>query len=82
MIMITFFFIISDQVNICQKIFWENYFGMGDLYSENYFQTFKYLSFLNPFKYIYFIESFLVKKAEKKIFSNLIKLQFYFQKMR
>ena len=43
---------------------------MGDLYSENYTQTYKYLSFLNPLKYIYFLESILVKKAEKEIFEN------------
>ena len=37
---------------------------MGDLYSHNYFQTFCNLSILNPLKYIYFIESFLIKKME------------------
>ena len=41
---------------------------MGDLYSKNYFQTFNYLSFLNPLKYIYLIESLLIKKVESKIF--------------
>ena len=43
---------------------------MGDLYSENYTQTYNYLSFMNPLKYIYFLESILVKKAEKEIFEN------------
>ena len=39
-IMITFFFIISDLVNIFQKLFFGNtILEMGDLYSENYFQT-------------------------------------------
>ena len=43
---------------------------MGDLYSDNYYQSFKNLNFLNPMKYIYFFESFLVKMAERKIFEN------------
>ena len=52
----------------------KNYYGktildMGDLYSDNYSQTSKYLSFLNPFKYIYYLESFIVKSVEAKIFS-------------
>ena len=52
----------------------ENFYGttildMGDLYSENYKQTYKYLSFLNPMKYIYFLESIFVKRVENKIFS-------------
>ena len=37
---------------------------MGDLYSKNYYQTFKELSFVNPLKIIYFFESILVKKFE------------------
>ena len=47
---------------------------MGDLYSDNYLQTFKYLNYLNPFKYIYYLESLLVKKLENKIFSNFDKI--------
>ena len=43
---------------------------MGDLYSDNYLQTFNYLNFLNPLKYIYYFESLLVRRAEYKIFSN------------
>ena len=31
---------------------------MGDLYSDNYSQTSKDF-FLNPFKYIYYLESFI-----------------------
>ncbi len=55
-----------------------NYLGktlmeMGDLYSDNYFQTYKYLNFLNPLKYIYYLESLLVKKIEKKIFFDFDK---------
>tara|TARA_B100000963_G_scaffold88446_1_gene75975 strand:+ start:3253 stop:4389 length:1137 start_codon:yes stop_codon:yes gene_type:complete len=53
----------------------KNYHGktileMGDLYSDNYYQTFKYLSFLNPLKYIYRLEGLLTKNIESKIFSN------------
>ena len=43
---------------------------MGDLYSENYLQTFRYLNILNPLKYIYFLESLIVKRIEEKIFSS------------
>ena len=46
--------------NINKKIILD----MGDLYSKNYFQTFRELSFLNPFKIIYFFESFFVKNFE------------------
>ena len=63
----------------------KNYYGktiieMGDLYSENYFQTYNYLKIYNPIKYIYFLESMLTKKLEKKSLIVLIKLH-YFQKM-
>jgi len=47
---------------------------MGDLYSHNYFQTFCNLSILNPLKYIYFIESFLIKKMEREIFTRFDKI--------
>ena len=40
---------------------------VGDLYSENYLQTFNHLNVLNPLKYIYLI-SILVNKIENKIF--------------
>lgn len=57
----------------------KNYYGkkiieMGDLYSSNYKQTFDALSIFNPLKYIYFLESFLVRRLEKKIFSNFDKI--------
>ena len=47
---------------------------MGDLYSHNYSQTSCNLGTLNPLKYIYFIESFLIKKIEKNIFMNFDKI--------
>ena len=62
----------------------KNYFGktiieMGDLYSENYHQTFKSLNVLNPVKYIYFFESFLVKRLEKEIFNKFDKVILFSQ---
>ena len=50
----------------------DNYKGtkileMTDLVSSRYFQLYKNLSFLNPFKYLYFLEYILSKKYEKKI---------------
>ena len=47
---------------------------MGDLYSDNYTQTCKFLNYLNPLKYLYFIESILVRKIETQIFSLFDKI--------
>ena len=47
---------------------------MGDLYSSNYLQTFQRLNIFNPLKYIYFFESFLIKKIEKNIFTSFDKI--------
>lgn len=63
----------------------KNYYGktildMGDLYSDNYYQTFKNLNFFNPMKYVYFFESLLVKKAEKKIFKNFDRITLFSKK--
>tara|TARA_B100001059_G_C17787779_1_gene558214 strand:+ start:405 stop:1538 length:1134 start_codon:yes stop_codon:yes gene_type:complete len=57
----------------------KNYYGkkiieMGDLYSNNYNQTFYKLNILDPLKYIYFLESLLIKNIEKKIFLNFDKI--------
>ncbi len=57
----------------------KNYYGkkiieMGDLYSNNYEQTFYNLNFLNPLKYVYFLESLLIKNIEKKIFVDFDKI--------
>tara|TARA_B100001057_G_C22832331_1_gene943846 strand:- start:1437 stop:2453 length:1017 start_codon:yes stop_codon:yes gene_type:complete len=57
----------------------KNYYGkkiieMGDLYSKNYNQTFYNLNIFNPFKYIYFFESLLIKNLEKKVFSDFDKI--------
>ena len=63
----------------------KNYYGktildMGDLYSDNYYQSFKNLNFLNPMKYIYFFESLLVKKSERKIFENFDRITLFSKK--
>ena len=63
----------------------KNYYGktildMGDLYSDNYLQTFKYLNILNPLKYIYFLESIIVKNIEDKIFSSFDKVLLFSKK--
>ena len=60
--------IFCQSVRVAQYVnnfsFTKNILDMGDLYSSNYLQTFKSKSFLNPLKYIYFIESLLIKKYE------------------
>ena len=53
---------------------------MGDLYSDNYYQSFKNLSFFNPMKYVYFFESLLVKKSERKIFKNFDRITLFSKK--
>ena len=50
---------------------------MGDLYSENYLQTFNNLNIFNPLKYIYLLESILITKTEKKVFSNFDKVTLF-----
>ena len=57
-----------------EKFYGKTILDMGDLYSDNYKQTYKYLNFLNPLKYIYYIESIIVKKIESEIFSEFDKV--------
>ena len=49
---------------LSDKIYKKIILDMGDLYSKNYYQNFKELSFFNPLKIIYFIESIFVKNFE------------------
>ena len=49
---------------LSDKIYKKIILDMGDLYSKNYYQTAKELSFLNPLKVIYYFESIFVKKFE------------------
>ena len=53
---------------------------MGDLYSENYYQTYKNISLFNLFFYFYFIESLLVKKLEHKSFNLFDKIILFSKK--
>ena len=61
--------------NIKKKIILD----MGDLYSKNYHQTYENLSYINPLKIIYFIESKIVEKYEKYCFEKANKI-FLFSK--
>ncbi len=47
---------------------------MGDLYSNNYYQTFKMKSWFNPMKIIFFIEGILMKNYENLCFDNFSKI--------
>ena len=62
------------NLNIKKKIL-----DMGDLYSNNYYQTYKVKSFFNPSKFVYLIESFLIKKFERECFNKFDKI-FLFSK--
>jgi len=53
---------------------------MGDLYSKNYYQTYLDLSYLNPLKIIYLIESYLIKKYEKFCLSKADKVLLFSKK--
>ena len=49
---------------------------MGDLYSNNYNQIYKIKSIFNPVKFVYLIESLLIKKFEKLCLQNFDKILF------
>tara|TARA_B100001057_G_scaffold376404_1_gene381550 strand:+ start:635 stop:1798 length:1164 start_codon:yes stop_codon:yes gene_type:complete len=53
---------------------------MGDLYSSNYYQTFKNTSAINPMRYIYLFESILMKKYELICFKNFHKILLFSKK--
>ena len=40
---------------------------MTDILSRNYSQLYKKLNFINPLKYIYFLEKYLIEKYERKV---------------
>ena len=69
-----FFYHIRSSQYLPKKFYGKKIIEIGDLYSNNYKQTFKSLSIVNPLKYIYFFESFLIKKVEKKIFAKFDKI--------
>ena len=49
---------------LSSKIYKRIILDMGDLFSKNYYQTYRQLSFINPLKIIYFFESILVRDYE------------------
>ena len=73
-----FFYHIRSSQYLPKNFTGKTIIEIGDLYSENYLQTFNYLNILNPLKYIYLLESILVKKTETKIFSNFDKVTYKF----
>ncbi len=71
---IIFFYHIRSSQYLPENFYGKTIIEMGDLYSDNYGQTFNTLNFFNPLKYIYFLETFLIKKIEKNIFLNFDKI--------
>lgn len=53
---------------------------MGDLYSNNYNQIYKIKSIFNPVKFVYLIESLLIKKFEKLCLQNFDKILLFSKK--
>ena len=53
---------------------------MGDLMSKNYDQASRRLSFFNPYRFIYFFESYLLKKYEETCFNKFDKILLLFKK--
>ena len=53
---------------------------MGDIYSKNYYQTFKAHNFFNPIKLIYFLESILMKRYEKLCLEKFDKILLFSKK--
>ena len=56
--------------NFTGKVFLE----MTDVYSDNYKQTSQKSSFINPMRYLYSLESFLIKRCEEYCFSIFDKI--------
>ena len=71
---ILFFYHIRSSQYLPKNFKGKTIIEMGDLYSQNYLQTFYNLNIYNPLKYIYLLESFLIKKMEQKIFKNFSKI--------
>ena len=71
---IIFFYHIRSSQYLPKNFKGKKIIEMGDLYSSNYLQTFNNLSLLNPLKYVYFLESILVKKVEINIFTKFDKV--------
>ena len=61
---LVFFYHIRSSQYLPKNYYGEKIIEMGDLYSSNYEQTYNNLNIFNPLKYIYFLESLLVKNLE------------------
>ena len=75
-----FFYHLRSTQYLPKNFYGKTILEMGDLYSENYLQTFKNLNFYNPFKYIYLLESLLIKREENKLFSNFDRITLFAKK--
>ena len=75
-----FFYHIRSSQYLPKDYYGEKIIEMGDLYSKNYNQTFFNLNVFNPIKYIYFLESLLIKNIEKKIFKDFDKIILFSKK--
>ena len=69
-----FFYHIRASQYLPKNYYGETIIEMGDLYSSNYYQSFNNLNIFNPLKYIYLLESLLVKNIEKNILTNFDKV--------
>jgi len=77
-------FVFCQSVRAAQYVinlkFKKKILDMGDLYSKNYSQTSKAKSIFNPSKFIYYIESILMKKYENLCFYNFSKTLLFSKK--
>ena len=71
---IIFFYHIRSSQYLPKNFKGKKIIEMGDLYSSNYLQTFNNLNLFNPLKYVYLLESALVKKVEINIFKKFDKV--------
>ena len=69
--------VFCQSVRVAQYVlplkFKKKILDMGDLYSKNYYQSFDVKNALNPIKYVFLIESILMKKYEKLCLDNFHK---------
>ena len=71
---VIFFYHIRSSQYLPKNFKGKKIIEMGDLYSSNYLQTFNNLNLFNPLKYVYLLESALVKKVEINIFTKFDKV--------
>ena len=69
-----FFYHIRSSQYLPKNFYGKKIIEMGDLYSKNYEQTYNNLKLFNPLRYIYLLESILIKNIEKKIIKEFDKI--------